>query len=102
MGRLVTDRIKNGNIQVQYCPTKQMIADYMSKPLQGALFYLFRNVIMGWSHISSVFEGYVPPEERVELDTAVTKSKLVELKKTYASSVRNQNNRVEVDLAEDA
>jgi len=42
----------------------------------------------------------VPPEERVELDTAVTK--LVELKKTYASSVRNQNNRVEVDLAEDA
>jgi len=29
----VTDRIKNGNIQVKYCPTKQMIADYMSKPL---------------------------------------------------------------------
>jgi len=77
-----------------------MIADYMSKPPQGALFHLFRNVIMGWSHISSVFEGYVPPEERVELDTSGTKSKLVELKKTYASSVRNQNNRVEVDLAE--
>ena len=38
----------------------------------------------------------------VELSTAVTKSKLVELKKTYESSVRNQNNRVEVDLAEDA
>jgi len=80
----VTDRIKNGNIQVQYCPTKQMIADYMSKPLKGALFHLFRNIIMGWSHISSVFEGYVPPEERVELDTSGTKSKLVELKKTYA------------------
>ena len=91
----VTDRIKNGNIQVQYCPTKQMIADYMSKPLQGALFHLFRNIIMGWSQISSVFEGYVPPEERVELETPGTTSKLVEL-----SSVRNQNNRVEVDLAE--
>jgi len=37
----LTDRIKNGNIQVQYCPTKQMIADYMSEPLQGALFHLF-------------------------------------------------------------
>ena len=72
----------------------------MSKPLQGSLFHLFRNVIMGWSHISSVFEGYVPPEERVELESSGTKSKLVELKKTYASSVRNQNNRVEVDLAE--
>ena len=44
----------------------------------------------------------MPPEERIELDTAVTKSKLVELKNTYASSVRNQNNRVEEDLAEDA
>ena len=36
----------------------------------------------------------------VELETPGTTSKLVELKKTYASSVRNQNNRVEVDLAE--
>jgi len=36
----------------------------------------------------------------VELGTSGTKSKLVELKKTYASSVRNQNNRVDVDLAE--
>ena len=36
----------------------------------------------------------------VELDTYGIKSKLMELKKTYASSVRNQNNRVEVDLAE--
>ena len=48
----------------------------------------------------SVIQQYVPPEERVELETPGTKSKLVELKKTYASSVRNQNNRVEVDLAE--
>ena len=38
--------------------------------------------------------------EFVELETPGTTSKLVELKKTYASSVRNQNNRVEVDLAE--
>ena len=36
----------------------------------------------------------------VELDASGTKSKLVELEKTYASSVRSQNNRVEVDLAE--
>ena len=62
----VTDRIKNGNIEVQHCPTKQMIADYFSKPVQGALFHLFRGVIMGWAHISSIFEGYVPSEERVK------------------------------------
>ena len=43
-----------------------MIADYMSKPLQGKLFILFRDVIMGWTHISTLFDIFSPPEERVE------------------------------------
>ena len=62
----ITDRIKDGDIRVQYCPTTEMIADFMSKPVQGKLFQTFRNVLMGWVHISSVFEGYIRPEERVE------------------------------------
>ena len=33
-----TDRIKNGNIEVKYCPTAKMIADFMSKPVQDSLF----------------------------------------------------------------
>jgi len=41
-----TDRIKKGDISVRHCPTEKMIADYMSKPLQGKLFVTFRNVIM--------------------------------------------------------
>ena len=45
-----TDRIKQGNISVCHCPTEKMIADYMSKPLQGKVFITFRNVIMGWVH----------------------------------------------------
>ena len=43
-----------------------MIADFMSKPVQGSLFKTFRNVLMGWTHISEVFKGYIRPEERVE------------------------------------
>jgi len=43
----VTDRVKNGNIEVVHCPTRQMMADYFSKPLQGELLHLFCNVIMG-------------------------------------------------------
>ena len=58
------------------------------------------SVIMGWGHISSVFEGYMPPEDRVELNASGTKSKLVKVKKSFAPAVRNQNIRVEVDLAE--
>jgi hypothetical protein len=61
-----TDRIKKGNISVRHCPTEKMIADYMSKPLQGRLFILFREVIMGWAHISTLFDIFSPPEERVE------------------------------------
>jgi hypothetical protein len=61
-----TDRIKKGNISVRHCPTEKMIADYMSKPLQGRLFVTFRDVIMGWAHISTLFDIFSPTEERVE------------------------------------
>ena len=45
---LVTDKIKRGEISVvEHCPTEEMIADYLTKPLQGALFRKFRNAIMG-------------------------------------------------------
>ena len=30
-----------------YCPTESMVADYFSKPLQGALLHKFRDTIMG-------------------------------------------------------
>ena len=65
----VTDRIKNGNIEVIYCPTDEMIADYMSKPLQGSLFKTFRSALMGWTHVGEVFKAYklhTRPKERVE------------------------------------
>ena len=37
----------DGTINVTYCPTKEMVSDYLSKPLQGSLFRLHRNTIMG-------------------------------------------------------
>ena len=43
----LTDQIEKGNLQVKYYPTGQMIADYMSKPLQGAKFEQFRRALMG-------------------------------------------------------
>ena len=42
----ITDLIKNNDIQIRYCPTQDMIADYMTKPLVGAKFDAFRNRIM--------------------------------------------------------
>ena len=43
----VTDRINNGDLSVKYCPTKEMVADFFTKPLQGEPFYKFRKEIMG-------------------------------------------------------
>jgi hypothetical protein len=44
----ITDRVKKGDVLlVAWCPTGDMIADYMTKPLQGALFRKFRDQIMG-------------------------------------------------------
>ena len=43
----VTNRIKSGDISIEYCPTMEMVADFFTKPLQGELFYKFRDEIMG-------------------------------------------------------
>ena len=43
----VTDRIQKGELSVEWCPTGDMIGDFMTKPTQGALFKKFRDQIMG-------------------------------------------------------
>ena len=43
----VTDRIAMNELSVHWCPTEDMIADFATKPLQGALFRKFRDQIMG-------------------------------------------------------
>ena len=43
----VTDQISKGNLEVEYCPTGDMIGDFMTKPLQGKLFEKKRKLIMG-------------------------------------------------------
>jgi hypothetical protein len=38
----VSDRVKNGELSIEYCPTDEMrIGDFFTKPLQGAKFQKF-------------------------------------------------------------
>ena len=43
----ITNRVAQGNVPLVWCPTGDMIRDFMTKPLQGALFRKFRYQIMG-------------------------------------------------------
>ena len=43
----VANRIAKGDLAVVWCPTDKMIADFLTKPLQGKEFLRFRNVLMG-------------------------------------------------------
>jgi hypothetical protein len=39
--------VEKGNIMIKYCPTTEMMDDFMSKPVQGKLFKKFCDVIFG-------------------------------------------------------
>ena len=44
---LVKDKIDQGNMTVEHCPTEQMWTDVNTKPKQGAVFCKFRGHMMG-------------------------------------------------------
>jgi hypothetical protein len=50
----LADQIEKGNLRVEYCPTTKMVADYMTKPLQGKLFEKFRRRIMGYDFVPNL------------------------------------------------
>jgi len=62
----IKDQVDQKKLEIVHCPTEEMLADYFTKPLQGKLFHRFRDVIMGWKHISTL-KDEVPssPKERV-------------------------------------
>jgi hypothetical protein len=46
----VADCVDKGHIEVVYCPTDDMVADFFTKPLQGVKFRRFRNLVMNCEH----------------------------------------------------
>jgi hypothetical protein len=38
-------------IEIEWCPTKKMVADFMTKPLQGSHFRRLHDLIMGTTSI---------------------------------------------------
>jgi hypothetical protein len=42
----ITDRIAGNAVMVKYCPTEDMVSEFFTKPLQGALFRKLHTIIM--------------------------------------------------------
>jgi len=49
-----TDRIKDPGMEVVYCPTEKMLGDFFTKPLQGKLFRLMRDIVQGLKPYSAL------------------------------------------------
>jgi hypothetical protein len=75
------DRIKHDDIVVEYCPTEQMLADSFTKPLQGALFTCFKNILMRFAHVTSLYTDHIVSStfaERVENNANNNKSNMTD------------------------
>ena len=102
----VKDRVDEGEVDILYCPTHKMLADFFTKPLQGKQFKSFQDVIMGYKHIHSLNKISNEPtlKERIGEQekrgnrnvTAVSYDEGVEAEKgssqTYAEVVRGKDN----------
>ena len=64
----ITYRIARNEVAIQYCHTKKMVADYFTKPLQGALFYKLRDQIMGVVEMETIL-GVEPINHRSVLES---------------------------------
>jgi hypothetical protein len=58
-----------------------MIGDFFTKPLQGALFRKFRDIVLGYTHVDSLYDE--PPSKDEE---RVGKGKLLEGRDSYDSN----------------
>jgi hypothetical protein len=47
----VKDRVDSGELAVEYLPTGDMVADMLTKPLQGEQFMRLRALLLGWDEV---------------------------------------------------
>ena len=64
----IKDQVDSKEIRVEYCPTKEMLGDFFTKPTQGRLFQWQRDHIMGLDDCSEYYSG-VDINATCEVDT---------------------------------
>ena len=66
----VTDKVKYNEMKIIYCPTKEMMADFYTKPLQWTLFKEHRDAILGITedNIPLYMEQYAQYIKSMDID----------------------------------
>ena len=54
----ISDRLKNHSIEIKYCPTSLILAEFFTKPLQGSLFRDMRDIAQGNAEYSLLTGKY--------------------------------------------
>lgn len=97
----VKDQVDKGEISVEYCPTHLMLADFFTKPLSGKLFNSFRDIIMGYTNITTLIDSTFTIKERVENIIGKVRTNInnggkdQRQKLTYAEVVKGNRNKHE-------
>jgi hypothetical protein len=71
-------------VRLHWCPTKEMVADFWAKPLQGSHFRMLRDYIMGRVRCVK------PKPDDMAKDKAKTVKKKVGKKKAKLGSIRGR------------
>jgi hypothetical protein len=68
-----------------------MLADFFTKPLQGALFQKFRSILLGYEHTSQASASMMPKhEERVEYNEGRREGNKVHVSDDNVSPVKSE------------
>ena len=88
----ITDRVSKGDVSLVWCPTGDMIGDFMTKPLQGALFRKFQDQIMGVIPARDPGPGKAKPGNG-ELDTHKVKPRNGKTVKKFGAPGKGRHHR---------
>jgi len=88
----ISDRLKGHQIEVKYCPTTIMLADFYTKPLQGSAFRNLRDVSQGLLDYDVLVEKYNGIVERDENEISVKERE--DKEQTPITVIRDRKERV--------
>ena len=92
----IKDRLESEGIDLQYCPTAKMIADFFTKPLQGALFQKFRDIIMGYKHIDTIHDVTEETSAQERVGNSSILRNVSGKTKNYISAARTSSDKSEM------